>query len=202
MSAEYTVDVRHEDAIDDLFSGAKTGGRVDVGEHSQERRNLSSGWRVIGHCQPAIAVRLPKGLFFSFYEREAVTQTPLGSAGLLERANVVRSASCPMLGLRQMGQHRSVGAGSCSRLSLWVLFPVTVRSCTQHRLLGSTGRGVKWAPSRNRPPICGDCERGLIRLGHFVRGPLDRRAHRQGGFCHEAGFVLGQGTRPTLLIGP
>ena len=72
MSAEYTVDVRHEDAIDDLFSGAKTGGRVDVGEHSQERRNLSSGWRVIGHCQPAIAVRLPLGLFFSFYEREAV----------------------------------------------------------------------------------------------------------------------------------
>jgi hypothetical protein len=27
-------------------------------------------------------------------------------------------------------------------------------------------------------------------------------AHRQGGFCHEAGFVLGQGTKPTLVIGP
>ena len=26
--------------------------------------------------------------------------------------------------------------------------------------------------------------------------------HRQGGFCHEAGFVLGQGTKPTLVIGP
>ena len=28
------------------------------------------------------------------------------------------------------------------------------------------------------------------------------RRHRQGGFCHEAGFVLGQGTKPTLVIGP
>jgi hypothetical protein len=35
--------------------------------------------------------------------------------------------------------------------------------------------------------------------------PPGRRAHslhRQGGFCHEAGFVLGQGTKPTLVIGP
>ncbi len=28
------------------------------------------------------------------------------------------------------------------------------------------------------------------------------KVHRQGGFCHEAGFVLGQGTKPTLVIGP
>jgi hypothetical protein len=27
-------------------------------------------------------------------------------------------------------------------------------------------------------------------------------AHRQSGFCHEAGFVLGQGTKPTLVNGP
>jgi hypothetical protein len=30
----------------------------------------------------------------------------------------------------------------------------------------------------------------------------DDDLHRQGGFCHEAGFVLGQGTKPTLVIGP
>ncbi len=27
-------------------------------------------------------------------------------------------------------------------------------------------------------------------------------SHRQGGFCHEAGFVLDQGTKPTSVIGP
>jgi hypothetical protein len=28
------------------------------------------------------------------------------------------------------------------------------------------------------------------------------RKHRQSGVWHEAGFVLGQGTKPTLVIGP
>ena len=38
--------------------------------------------------------------------------------------------------------------------------------------------------------------------GCVVRGLLVEGSHRQGGFCHEAGFVLGQGTKPTLVIGP
>ena len=36
----------------------------------------------------------------------------------------------------------------------------------------------------------------------YELGGWEPRAHRQGGFCHEAGFVLGQGTKPTLVIGP
>jgi hypothetical protein len=71
------------------------------------------------------------------------------------------------------------------RLGRWVLpaqLPDHADGTDRRVVLGPAGRQVR-RPSR--PP-----------------DRASERPHRQGGFGHEAGFVLGQGTKPTLVIGP